>query len=62
MLDEIKKIILTKLTNQGFKHELVHRLNSNINIPFISEKTEGKILLALVNEVTDLIEEQLDSE
>ena len=62
MIDEIKKIMILKLTNVQFQRELVARLNSNIDVPFISEKTEGKILGALVGEVCELIEEQINQD
>ena len=62
MIEEIRKILILKLTCKNFQQELVGRLNSNINIPFISEKTEGKIIGALVSEVVELIEEQINED
>lgn len=58
---EMKDNLKNCVCSNGFKNELVNRLNTNINVPFISEKTEGKILMALVEEVEELIVEQIDS-
>lgn len=56
----ILDLVKSKITSNEFKQELTDRLNNNINIPFISEKTEGIIIYALMDEVTDLINENLD--
>jgi hypothetical protein len=56
---EIERIIKNNLLNPGIKHEIVCRLNSNINVPFINEKTEQKILDALITQVFEVIEEKI---
>ena len=47
MNDAIKNAIIEYLFNEEMKGNIVNALNENIDIPFISEKTEGKILDAV---------------
>ena len=56
----ILDFIKSKVSGHEFRQELTDRLNSNINLPFINEKTEGTIIYALMGEVCDLINEKLD--
>ena len=59
-MESILDFIKSKVTGQEFRQELTDRLNNNIDIPFISERTEGTIIYALMGEVCDLINEKLD--
>ena len=43
----VQKLIAEYLFNDKMKAKILKELNDNINIPIISEKTEGKILEAI---------------
>ena len=47
MNEAIKQAIIEYLFNEEMKANVIASLNENIDIPFISEKTEGKMLDAL---------------
>ena len=55
MNEAIKKAIIEYLFNEEMKGKIVASLNENIDIPFISEKTEGKILDALYSSVEEVL-------
>ena len=55
MNEAIKKAIIEYLFNEERKGKIVASLNENIDIPFISEKTEGKILDALYSSVEEVL-------
>jgi hypothetical protein len=54
-MSELTKYIEDKLFSDESKDEVIKALNSAINIPIISEKTEEKILTALWSTVTDVL-------
>ena len=39
------------------QEKLVKKLNDNIDIPFISEKTEAKVLNAIYDSIEDVVKE-----
>ena len=41
------------------KEKIIKKINENIDIPFISEKTEAKILDAIWDSVEDTVKEAL---
>lgn len=43
----MKEVIVAYLFNEEMKAKILKELNDNIDIPIISEKTEGKILEAI---------------
>ena len=45
--DAIKEAISEYLFSEEMKSNIVKELNDNIDLPFINEKTEGKIIEAL---------------
>ena len=55
MNDAIKNAIIEYLFNEKMKGNIVNALNENIDIPFISEKTEGKILDAIYSSVEEVL-------
>ena len=55
MNDAIKNAIIEYLFNEKMKGNIVNALNENIDIPFISEKTEGKILDAVYSSVEEVL-------
>jgi hypothetical protein len=55
MNEVIKNAIVEHLFNDEMKGNIVAALNKNIDIPFISEKTEGKILDAVYSSVEEVL-------
>ena len=55
MNEAIKNAIIEYLFNEEMKGNIVSALNENIDIPFISEKTEGKILDAVYSSVEEVL-------
>ena len=55
MNEAIKNAIIEYLFNEEMKAKIVSSLNENIDIPFISEKTEGKILDAVYSSVEEVL-------
>ena len=55
MNEAIKNAIIEYLFNEEMRGNIVAALNENIDIPFISEKTEGKILDAIYSSVEEVL-------
>ena len=45
--------------NDEMKEKIINKLNDNIDIPLISEKTEGKILTAIYDSVEEVVKEAI---
>ena len=57
--DSFKKIIVGYLFNEERKRELIKKINDDINIPLLSEKTEEKIFTAIWDAVEDVLKEAI---
>ena len=55
----VGKIILEYITNEDVEKEVIQKLNDNINIPIINEKTEEKLLKAVWSTVREVLESVL---
>ena len=55
MLNENKDEIIDKIFDEDLQEKIVAKLNKNVDIPFISEKTEAKILNAIYDSVEDVV-------
>ena len=55
----VGKIILEYITNEDVEKEVIQKLNDNINIHIINEKTEEKILKAVWSTVREVLESVL---
>jgi len=55
----IQDLFIEYLFNDDTKAEIIKALNDDIDIPFINEKTEGKIIDALYSAVEDVLKAQL---
>ena len=53
------KIVAGYIFNDEMKAKMISRMNDNIDIPFISEKTEAKILDAIWDSVEEVVKEAL---
>ena len=59
MANSFGQIVAGYLFNDEMKEKLINRMNENIDIPFISEKTEAKILDAVWDSVEDVVKKAL---
>ena len=55
MINNHKEEIINKIFDDELQEKLVKKLNDNIDIPFISEKTEAKYLNAIYDSVEDIV-------
>jgi len=53
------KIVAGYIFNDEMKAKMIKKMNENVDIPFISEKTEAKILDAIWDSVEDVVKEAL---
>ena len=53
------KIVAGYIFNDEMKAKMIVKMNENIDIPFISEKTEAKILDAIWDSVEDVVKDAL---
>ena len=59
LLDGLKKDLVEEVFGDELQKEVVEALNKNIDIPFISEKTEAKVLNALYETVEGVIKKAI---
>ena len=50
-----KEAIVDSIFDDELQTKIVTALNENVDIPFISEKTEGKILDAMYDSIEDVV-------
>ena len=56
---DLKHMVVNYIFNDEMKEKLITKMNENIEIPFISEKTEAKILDAVWDSVEDVVKQAL---
>lgn len=59
MINNHKEEIINKIFDDELQEKLVKKLNDNIDIPFISEKTEAKYLNAIYDSVEDIVKGEM---
>ena len=47
----LKEVVADYLFNDDMKAKIIKSLNDNVDVPFISEKTEEKILIAVYDSI-----------
>ena len=52
---DLKNMIADYIFNDEMKESIIKKLNDNVDVPFISEKTEEKILNAIYDSVEDVV-------
>ena len=57
--DRVTGWVMDKIDNPDTKKRVVDKWNSNVNIPILNEKTEGKIFSAIYDSLVDVIREVL---
>jgi len=60
MNEAIKGAIIEHLFNDEMKANVIKSLNKNIDVPFIGEKTEAKILDALYSSVEEVLKDAIN--
>ena len=55
MANGFGKIVAGYIFNDEMKAKLIVKMNENVDIPFISEKTEAKIFNAVYDSIEDVI-------
>lgn len=56
---ELQEILISHLFNDETKSNIIKALNDKVDIPFINEKTEAKILDAIYSSIEDVMKAQL---
>ena len=56
---DLKQMIADYVFNEEMKVKIIKKLNDNVDVPFISEKTEEKILTAIYDSVEDVVKEAI---
>ena len=51
----LKEVVADYLFNDEMKAKIIKQLNDNVDVPFISEKTEAKILTAIYDSIEDVV-------
>ena len=59
MANSFGKIVAGYIFNDEMKEKLIKKMNDNVDIPFISEKTEAKILDAIWDSLEDTVKQAL---
>ena len=57
---DLKDMVVNYIFNDEMKEKIITKLNDNVDIPFISEKTEGKILDALYSSVEEVLKDAIN--
>ena len=57
LIKDNKDAIIDKIFDDELQTKLVAKLNDHVDIPFISEKTEAKILNAIYDSIEDVVKE-----
>ena len=55
MFDSLKKDMMEEVFNDELQKEVVDALNAHVDIPFLSEKTEEKMMNAVYDTVEGII-------
>ena len=55
MISEHKEDIINKIFDEELQEKIVSKLNDNIDVPIISEKTEGKILNSFYDSIKNVV-------
>ena len=56
---QLQEMLIGHLFNDETKANIINALNEKVDVPFINEKTEAKILDAVYSVIEDVLKEQL---
>ena len=51
----LKEVVADYLFYDDMKAKIIKSLNDNVDVPFISEKTEEKILIAIYDSIEEVV-------
>ena len=57
VIDDNKDALVEYIFDDELKVKVVTAINENVNVPLISEKTEGKIIDALYDSIEEVVKE-----
>ena len=55
VIEDHKDEVVDYIFDDELKDKVVKAINDNVDVPFISEKTEGKIIDAMYDSIEDVI-------
>tara|TARA_R100000234_G_C4958125_1_gene160522 strand:- start:179 stop:358 length:180 start_codon:yes stop_codon:yes gene_type:complete len=56
---DLKEMVVNYIFNDEMKEKIITKLNENVDIPIISEKTEEKIITAIYDSVEEVVKEAI---
>ena len=56
---DLKEMVVNYIFNDEMKEKIIIKLNDNVDIPIISEKTEEKIITAIYDSVEEVVKEAI---
>ena len=56
---DLKDMVVNYIFNDEMKEKIITKLNENVDIPIISEKTEEKIITAIYDSVEEIVKEAI---
>ncbi len=56
---DLKEMVVDYIFNDEMKDKIITKLNDNVDIPIISEKTEEKIITAIYDSVEEVVKEAI---
>tara|TARA_R100000234_G_scaffold100465_1_gene69323 strand:- start:251 stop:430 length:180 start_codon:yes stop_codon:yes gene_type:complete len=56
---DLKEMVVDYIFNDEMKDKIIKKLNDNVDIPIISEKTEEKIITAIYDSVEEVVKEAI---
>tara|TARA_X000001388_G_scaffold65889_1_gene52480 strand:+ start:204 stop:383 length:180 start_codon:yes stop_codon:yes gene_type:complete len=56
---DLKEMVVNYIFNDEMKQKIINKLNDNVDIPIISEKTEEKIITAIYDSVEEVVKEAI---
>ena len=56
---DLKEMVVDYIFNDEMKDKIITKLNENVDIPIISEKTEEKIITAIYDSVEEVVKEAI---
>jgi|TARA_R100001443_G_scaffold101576_3_gene109457 hypothetical protein len=56
---DLKLMVANYIFNDEMKDKIITKLNENVDIPIISEKTEEKIITAIYDSVEEVVKEAI---
>jgi len=56
---DLKDMVVNYIFNDEMKAKIITKLNDNVDIPIISEKTEEKIITAIYDSVEEVVKEAI---